>query len=426
MIQELNHIESVKGELDLPGDKSISHRAVMFSSMAKGESLIYNILNSADIHSSINSFRQLGADISFHNDFIRIIGRGYNGFKKPQNELDAGNSGTTARLISGILAAQNFPSIITGDDSLSKRPMKRIIDPLTEMGAKFETNSNFTLPLKIFPATNLHRVNYTLPIASAQVKSAVLLCGLHLDDETNVIEHIPSRNHTELMLGLPIINEGASKKIVSSKKYYPSPKEYFIPSDISSAAFFMVLALLVPEGNLKIKNVSLNETRTGIITVLKNMNGNINIDNVHIKGGESIGDITITSSKLKNIEIEQSLIPNIIDEIPVLAVAGLFAEGKFSIRNAAELRTKESDRINAICRNINLLGIATEEYEDGFSFEGEAKNNKVLFESYHDHRIAMAFSILSMLLFQGGKINNFGCVNISNPQFLVQLKKITG
>lgn len=425
MVQEFNHIEKICGELNLPGDKSISHRSIFFSSMAEGESVIYNLLDSDDIHSTINAFRQLGAEIKFEKDFVRIKGKGYKGFKKHQHEIDAGNSGTTARLISGLLAAQDFPSVIIGDSSLSKRPMKRVIDPLREMGGIIESDT-LTLPLRIFPSNNLKVIEYTLPVASAQVKSAILLCGLHLLQDTIVIENIPTRNHTELMLGLPIVVENNQKKIFSSKKYYPVAKEYFIPSDISSTSFFIVLALLVKNSNLIIRNVSLNESRTGIIQVLKKMGGNIETDNVHNKGGEVIGDIIVKSSKLKNIEIENSIIPNIIDEIAVLAVAGLFAEGRFTINNASELRTKESDRINAVCSNLRLAGVEVEEFNDGFSFDGGILHNNFTFESYDDHRIAMAFSVLSLLLNNGGKINNFGCVKISNPQFLSQLKDITG
>jgi len=425
VIQEFNHIEKIFGELYLPGDKSISHRSVFFSSMAEGESVIYNLLDSEDIHSTINAFRQLGAGIKIEKELVRIKGKGFKGFYKPQNQINAGNSGTTARLISGVLAAQDFPTVIAGDSSLSKRPMKRIIDPLREMGGIIESDT-LTLPLKISPSDHLKAIEYTLPVASAQVKSALLLCGLHLLQDTVVIENILSRNHTEVMLGLPVVFGNDQKKIFSSKKHYPVAKEYFIPSDISSAAFFIVLGLLVKNSELIIRNVSLNESRTGIITVLKKMGGNIETDNIHAKGGELIGDIIVKSSKLKNIEREKSVIPNIIDEIPILAVAGLFAEGRFTIRNASELRTKESDRINAVCSNLRLTGIEAEEFKDGFSFDGETSNKKFTFDSYDDHRIAMAFSVLSLLLNNGGKINNFGCVKISNPQFLSQLKDITG
>ncbi len=425
MVQEFNKIEKVYGELELPGDKSISHRAVMFASMAKGTSIIYNLSNGEDVTSTQNCFKELGTDIKVQKNFIEFTGKGFKGFGKPNRPLDAGNSGTTTRLISGILAAQDFESTIVGDESLSNRPMKRIISPLTLMGGKIVPSEKFTLPMTIYQAEKLTPINYELPVASAQVKSAILLCGLHLDEPTSVIEEIPSRDHTERMLGLKVEITNAGKISYSSKKYYPEAKEYFVPSDISTAAFFIVLALLSTNSLLRIKDVSLNETRIGIITILKKMGARIEIENERVLAGESLGTLIVESSSLKNIEIPEEIIPNIIDEIPILAVAGVFADGNFSIKNASELRGKETDRIKAICSNLKLLGLTVEEFNDGFSFEGNIKNNIPVFESFGDHRIAMAFGILSLILQGGGKINNFECVSISNPSFLNQLTKIT-
>ena len=417
--------QKINGELNLPGDKSISHRAVMFSSLAKGKSILKNLSNGEDVKSTQKCFKALGVEIFNEGDEVIVNGAGYKGFSKPAHPLDAGNSGTTTRLISGILAAQNFESEIIGDESLSKRPMKRIINPLTEMGGKIQSTEKFTLPLKIFPSNNLRSINYHLPVASAQVKSAILLAGLHLDENSTVFEKIPSRDHTERMLGLKTELKESGRMISVSKKDYPIAKEYFVPSDISTAAFFIVLTLISKNGELKIKNVSLNETRTGIITVLKSMGADIQTENFRIAAGEPLGDIIIRSGKLANIEIEKELIPNIIDEIPILSIAGIFAEGNFLIKNAEELRGKETDRINAMCHNLKLLGLDVEEYPDGFAFGGEIKNMNPVFESFHDHRIAMAFSILSLLLKNGGAVNNFGCVSISNPDFLLQLSRIT-
>lgn len=429
MIQEFKKINKVSGTLNLPGDKSISHRTVMFSSLAEGKSEIYNCLMSEDVISTINAFKAMGCKIEITDEKIVVDGKGIDGLQKPQQELYLGNSGTTTRLLAGILSAQKFPTIITGDDSLSKRPMKRIIDPLLLMGADI-TGDNDCLPLQINPVEKLKSIEYELPMASAQVKSCVLLAGLFSDEKTCVIENKVSRNHTETMLGLEVVEENGKQKIYSSKINYPKSGNVFVPSDISTAAFFMILTLLSKNSELRLPNVSLNETRIGIISVLKKMNGNIEFVNVKTLNGEKRGDIIVKSSNLINIEIPSEIIPNIIDEIPILAIAGLFAKGNFIIRNAKELRHKESDRISSVCNNLTLLGLDVVEYEDGLEIIKTKSDNKfskeiIIFESYDDHRIAMAFSVLSTLLDQGGSINNFECVNISNPNFLAQLSTIS-
>lgn len=424
MQQKFTKIEKVKGNLDLPGDKSISHRSVMFSSMAKGKSTIKNLLMSEDIFSSRKCFQQLGCKIEQKNDLITVIGKGFKGFARPDKPLDAGNSGTTARLICGILAAQDFETTLIGDASLSKRPMKRVIEPLTQMGGIFEVNPELTIPLIIKPSNRLKAINYELPVSSAQVKSAVLLAALHLDETSSVIEPVPTRNHTENLLNLKIVKDNTHNIIYASKENYPEPKEYLVPSDISTAAFFIILTLLTKDSELILKNVGLNKTRTGILEVLIQMNADIIIENEKNIAGENIGDLVIKSSDLKNIEIPFHIIPNIIDEIPILSVAGLFAEGAFRITNAKELRFKESDRIKALCHNYRLLGLTVDEYDDGFELSGEVKHHNILFESFDDHRIAMASAILSLLLDNGGIVNNFDCCAISNPDFLRQLDQI--
>jgi len=424
VIQKIEKINRIKGELNLPGDKSISHRAVMFSSMAEGESIVRNYLNSADVNSTINCFRELGCEISVENTNLRIKGKGFKGFIKPKNNIDAGNSGTTTRLISGILAAQDFETTIIGDESLSKRPMNRIVDPLTKMGAILKPSSAGTLPLNIHPSSNFQNIEFNMDVASAQVKSAVLLAALHLDDETIVIEHAKTRNHTETLLGLHVEEDEDHRKIFVSKSDYPQAKEYLVPSDISTASFFIILTLLTKQSELHLKNVLLNETRIGILKVLNQMNANIEIENETEINGEKSGDLIIKSSSLNNAKIEKDIIPNIIDEIPILSVAGLFAEGNFVVRNAKELRYKESDRISAMCENYQKLGLTCNEYDDGFEVFGKIKNNDVLIETFNDHRIAMAFSILGMLSNKQLRINNFECVSVSNPEFLNQLKTI--
>lgn len=426
MIQGLKKIERVNGTLNLPGDKSISHRAVMFASLAKGESVIRNCSNSEDVQSTMNIFSKLGIRIVKGDNRIKIYGNGFNGFRKPDSELYAGNSGTSARLLSGILCAQDFSSVITGDESLSNRPMLRVVEPLKLMGAVISASELGTLPLIISPSKNIHAIEYKMKVASAQVKSAIILAALHLDQETIIHESTITRDHSERMLGIKTERVDNTSKIFVSKNNYPVPFEMMIPSDISTASFFIVLALLVKNSRLIIKNVSLNPTRIGIINILTSMGGNIQIDNEGIENGELKGDLIIKSSELVNVEIPKEIIPNIIDEIPILSVAGLFAEGNFNINHAKELRLKESDRIKSLCNNYKLLGIDVIEEDDGFELRGSIQNeDEIIFESYGDHRIAMAFSVLSMLLKNGGAVNQFESVAVSNPDFLEQINMIS-
>ncbi|MEJ5350480.1 MAG: 3-phosphoshikimate 1-carboxyvinyltransferase [Melioribacteraceae bacterium] len=418
------YTENLSGELSLPGDKSISHRAVMFASMAEGESIIKNCSNAEDVKSTISCFRKLGVEFNEKENLLIVKGKGFKNFCEPEGELYAGNSGTTARLMSGILCAQNFKSIITGDESLSKRPMKRVVEPLNMMGADITASPEGTLPLVIKPSSSLHAINYKLKVASAQVKSALILAALHLEDESIIVESIPTRNHTEKLLGLKTEKTDEGTLIYVSKNNYPKNFEITVPSDISTAAFFIVLGLLSKNSNILIKNVSLNETRTGILEILKLMGGNITIENEITQNGEKRGNIRVKSSQLENIEIPAEIIPNIIDEIPILSVAGVFAEGKFKVTNAKELRVKESDRIKALCENYKRTGLKVEEFEDGFEIDGKILEDNFIFESYGDHRIAMAFAVMSMLIKKGGRINNFDCVSISNPDFLTQLQSL--
>jgi len=417
-------VNRVYGELNLPGDKSISHRAIIFSSMASGKSTVKNISQGEDVKSTLKIMRQLGANINSTDEKIIIEGCGFKRFINPNNDLDCGNSGTSARLIAGLLAVQYFNSNLLGDESLSKRPMKRVIEPLDRMGARFIHNANMTLPLKIFPSSEIHPINYEMPVASAQVKSSVLIAGLHCDEETNVVENEQTRNHTEKMLGLPVKIENGKIISSSSVKYYPIAKDYFVPGDISTSAFHIVLTLLTPNSELVIKNVSLNPTRTGFIEVLKQMGANIFFGDLKTSSNEEYGNVIVKTSQLRNIKIESDIIPNIIDEIPILTIAGIFADGDLVIENAKELRVKESDRIKSICYNLKLLGLDVDETEDGFIVSGSIKNSNPVFESNNDHRIAMAFAILSMLLDKGGEVNGFECVSISNPQFEEQINSI--
>lgn len=424
MIQKFEKINGLKGELYLAGDKSISHRAVMFASMAEGKSIIRNCSESEDVTSTMNCFCKIGCEFKRDGNTIEVIGKGERKLTAPQTKLDAGNSGTTTRLISGILSAQNFESEIIGDASLSKRPMQRIVEPLKLMGANLQANENGKLPLKIFPSKNIHSINYTFQVASAQVKSAMILLAIHLDEVSEFIEPVATRNHTELMLGLKTETTSDGTRIYASKKNYPKAFEITVPADISSASFFIVAALLVKNSEIFIKNVSLNPTRTGLITVLIEMGGQIEIIDKRKEAGEETGDLRIVSSALTNVVIEKNIIPNIIDEIPVLSVAGLFAEGNFRIANAKELRVKESDRIKSLCENYRKIGVEVIEFEDGFELRGNPSGNHEIFESYDDHRIAMAFGVLSSLLNSGGSVSGFECVGISNPKFYEQLTNL--
>lgn len=419
MDKQISHAKYLKGEISIPGDKSISHRAVMFSAIAEGESTIQGFLDAADPRSTIECFRNLGIHIQKNTkNEICIKGKGLYGLKKPSKTLDAGNSGTTIRLIAGILSGQTFSTTISGDEYLIKRPMKRIIDPLTLMGVKFESAQNGTAPLTIHPPKKLQAITYELPIASAQVKSAVLLAGLYADGITEVIENEPSRNHTENMLGLEssIRNGKTIISVDGGKKVFA--KEFFIPGDPSSAAFFVVAALLIPHSEVLIKNVSLNPSRTGFLNILIKMGGDIQIENKRENGGEPIGDLAVRSSQLKNIEIiSGDIIPNIIDEIPILAVAAAFSENQFEIRGAADLRNKETDRIHAVCSNLKKMGIDVEEFQDGFAFLPKKNLLSNRFESFGDHRIAMAFGIASLALQGESTVRGVECADISFPNF---------
>lgn len=425
MDKKFENVDKLKGTLFLPGDKSISHRSVMFASMAKGKSVIFNCSDGEDVKSTINCFKKLGCDINYSENKIIIEGRGFKGFENKKVTLDAGNSGTTARLLTGLLSVQSFETTIVGDLSLSKRPMTRVVDPLNKFGANISTTEG-KLPLTIFPSTSIKPFDYTLTVPSAQVKSALLLAGLHLDEKSIIKEPVITRDHTERMLGLKTELIDGIKNIYVSKSDYPESSEYIVPSDISTAAFFIVFGLLVPNSEIIIKNVVLNETRSGIIKVLKAMGGDIEIINTSNKNKEISGDILVKHSKLRNINIDKSLIPNIIDEIPILSLAGVFAAGDFIIKNAEELRVKETDRITALIENYKKVGIEVEEYKDGFILKGYPNGKSAYFDSFGDHRIAMTFGILSMLTKDGGVVKEFDCVNISNPNFIKQINTLIG
>ena len=411
----------LKGEITIPADKSISHRAVMFSSIAKGKCTIRNFSSGADCHSTLNIFKQLGVNIDFVDE--KTLSINSDGILKPSTTpLDAGNSGTTTRLISGILAGQNFDSTIIGDKSLSKRPMKRIIEPLTLMGANIESVDGHA-PLTIH-GSKLHGIVYNSKLSSAQVKSCILLAGLQAEGETTYTEPYVSRNHTELLLdylGAGVKTE-VNMGVNNSVTVYPSElnaRDINIVGDISSAAFFIVAGLIVPNSDFVIKNVGLNPTRAGIIDVVKRMNGMINVLNQHTESGEIVGDIRVQySEELKACVIQGEDIPRLIDELPVIAILASQAEGQTIVKNAEDLRNKESDRIKCLVTELKKIGINIEETADGFIIEGKTKiKGEAELESYHDHRLAMSFYIAGLIAEKEIAINGFEWTNISFPEF---------
>ena len=413
----------IKGRLRVPGDKSISHRAVMFGAISKGITNIKGFLTGADCISTISIFKKMGIDIEIQNTAVTVKGKGLYGLSNPGEILDCGNSGTTTRLVSGILSAQNFTSVLTGDKSIQKRPMNRITAPLTLMGADIKSNNGFA-PLTI-TGSSLHGIEYNSPVASAQVKSAILLAGLYADSPTTVIEPAKSRDHTELMLkkfGADLYTTKTSATINPCKELFATDID--VPSDISSAAFFMAAAVLVPGSELILENVGINPTRDGVIKVLKDMGANIEIINSNDEF-EPVADIKVSYSKLHATTIGGEIIPTLIDELPLLAAVASLAEGKTIIKDAAELKVKESNRIKVMCEELSKLGVYVVETEDGMEIEGTNKLlGNVTISTHDDHRIAMTFAILGLISDGEIKLDNKNCVEISYPEFFEDLRKV--
>ncbi len=403
----------LKGELTVPSDKSVSHRAVIFSSLAKGTSVIKNFSKGQDPLSSLEICKKLGILAEFKDNlYITSSGK----LNTSKTDLYCGNSGTTMRLMAGILAGQNFNSILTGDESLSKRPMKRIITPLYLMGAKINSN-NEKAPLKIV-GQSLHGINYSSPIASAQVKSSILLAGLFADNKTTVTEPYLSRNHTELMLSYMDADISINGLSVTVAKSELTPKVIEIPGDISSAAYFIAAALIVPDSEIILKNVGLNPTRTGLLDVLKKMGADIEILDKQTISNELTGDLRIKYSDLTGCIIEGDIIPRLIDEIPVLAVIATQAQGQTVIKDAQDLRNKESDRIKTIVTELKKLGANIEETPDGMIINGKINlQGGVEAETYHDHRLAMSLYVAGLVCKKEILIKDFDWVNISMPEF---------
>lgn len=405
----------LNGEITIPADKSISHRAIIFSALAKGKSIIKNFSDGQDPHSTLNIFKQLGVEIVEKGNTVTVNSTGE--LKQPNAPLDCGNSGTTMRLLSGVLAGQKFNSTLIGDASLSKRPMKRVITPLEQMGGEIKSK-DFKAPLEIF-GKNLNAISYNSPIASAQVKSCILLAGLNAEGITRVTEPYTSRNHTEIMLKAMGANLSVEGTTVSIEKSELRPIDIEIPGDISSAAYFICAGLIVPNAEIILKNVGLNPTRTGIIDVVKSMGGNIEILSERETCGEKVGDILVKySPELKSCKISGEIIPRLIDEIPVIAVLATQAEGQTVIANAQDLRNKESDRITAVVTELKKLGAKIEETPDGMIITGKTSlKGDCEVETYHDHRLAMSLYVAGLITNKEIKINSFEWVNISFPEF---------
>lgn len=413
----------LKGELTVPGDKSISHRAVMFGAIANGTTRITNFLQGADCLSTIACFQKLGISIENTPSEILVHGKGLHGLSAPSDYLDTGNSGTTTRLIAGILAGQEFTSFLTGDASIQTRPMKRIIQPLSLMGASVESlRGNDCVPLKI-QGHPLQSISYLSPVASAQVKSCILLAGLYGNDITSVTEPFLSRNHTELMLshfGAKISSQNTTVSIEPEPVLYGT--DISVPGDISSAAYFIAAALLVPGSELLIKHVGINPTRDGILRVCKAMGADIQLMNHSTAGGEPVADLLVRHSALHGTVIEGELIPALIDEIPVIAVLAAYAKGTTVIRNAEELKVKESNRLGILVEELTAMGGNVEETSDGMIIHGGAPLQGASIDSRLDHRIAMSFAIAGLAAEGTTQLLRADCVNISYPGFYKDLR----
>ena len=415
----------LRGELTVPGDKSISHRSVMFGSIAKGVTEITGFLQGADCLSTIGCFSAMGVEIRNSGKRVTVHGRGLRGLCQPGHMLDCGNSGTTTRLISGILSGQNFPVTLTGDASIRKRPMKRIMEPLQMMGAEITSiQGNGCAPLRI-EGRPLQGIHYQSPVASAQVKSAVLLAGLYAEGETKVTEPALSRNHTELMLryfGAEVDSQETTASIRPAEELYG--QKIHVPGDISSAAYFIAAGLLVPDAELLIRNVGINPTRDGILKVCQMMGADITLLNEDHSSAEPVADILVRSSGLKGCVIEGPLIPTLIDELPVIACLACFAQGETIIRDAAELKVKESNRIQVMAENLTAMGADVTETEDGMVIRGGRPLHGASIHCHMDHRIAMSFAIAALAAEGETVIQDSECVNISYPGFYEELGRV--
>ncbi len=415
----------LRGEITVPGDKSISHRAVMLGALANGTTHITGFLMGEDCLSTIDCFRKMGVEIEITDSEVIVEGVGLHGLCAPEETLYTGNSGTTTRLLCGILAGQPFTATLNGDASIQKRPMGRVIKPLREMGASIEGKNDNYCPLTLYPS-ELYGIEYRLPVASAQLKSAILLAGLYAEGQTTVIEPAPSRDHTERMfraLGVEVETHGSTITLEPPEDLYAV--DIRVPGDISSAAFFLVAGAIVEGSELTIRNVGVNPTRTGILDVLHEMGADISISNFH-DDAEPVCDLTVKHSMLRGVEIGGSIIPRLIDELPVIAVAAAYAEGETVIRDAQELKVKESNRIAAMVTELKKAGVDAEETADGMIIRGGKRPHGAAFETYKDHRIAMSLAVLALAARSACRIDEPEVVAISYPDFFHTLERLGG
>lgn len=422
---EITKINGISGEITVPGDKSISHRGVMFGAISSGTTELTGFLDGADCRSTISCFRKMGIEIKQENDHVIIYGKGLHGLSSPTDVLDVGNSGTTTRLMSGILAGSNFTSTVNGDASIQTRPMKRIITPLSMMGADIKSlRGNDCAPLQI-NGGHLHPIHYDSPVASAQVKSAVLLAGLYCDGATSVTEPVLSRNHTELMLsgfGAEVTSQGTTASVVGLPQL--QGQKIIVPGDISSAAYFIAAALIAPNAELTIRNVNCNPTRDGILKVAEAMGGNIKYENKRIVSGEDVCDLVVKSSSLQGTTVGGDIIPTLIDEIPMIAVMAAYANGTTIIKDAAELKVKESNRIDSVVMNLQTMGVDVTATDDGMVIHGGQPLHGAHIITKSDHRIAMAFAVAGLCADGTTNFDDPDCVVISYPDFYETIHNI--
>jgi 3-phosphoshikimate 1-carboxyvinyltransferase len=426
MIQTVQQAASLRGTVSLPADKSISHRSALLSALGTGTSRIFNYPNSADPQSTLDCLRTLGVTAERDEDgVLEVTGHGLRGLSPPTEPVDCGNSGTTMRLLAGILAGQRFGSVLTGDESLRQRPMERVADPLSAMGARVSLRDGHA-PIRIRAVQGgLDPIEYRLPVASAQVKSCVLLAGLYASGRTVVIEPTPSRDHTERMLDLEVHEVGGVRELVVEEGHTVPSATWTVPGDFSGAAFFLVAGSLVPDSELRLEDVGLNPSRTALLEVLEGMGADVTVENERVQGREPVADVTVRSARLSGVDVGGRLIPNLIDEIPVLAVAAACAEGRTEIRDAHELRVKETDRLHAMAENLNALGADVQEREDGLIIDGNGPNLlSTTVRSFGDHRIAMAMGVAGLVAHGATAVNGAECAKVSFPGFWDELNRV--
>lgn len=416
---------SVRGEISVPGDKSISHRSIMLGAIANGVTTVRGFLRGEDNLSTMHAFRAMGVAIADDGETIRITGRGLHGLKEPEDVLDCGNSGTTIRLITGLLSGQSFFSVVTGDQYLRKRPMKRVVEPLTRMGARIAGRGGGTLAPLAITGGGLKGIDYRSPVSSAQIKSSLMLAGLYADGETTVSEPSLSRDHSERMFalfGASLVRNADGVTVRGGVEL--AAQEVTVPGDISSAAFFIVAALITPGSELLIKNVGVNPSRTGVIDILQAMGGDIQLLNQRDVSGEPVADLLVRSSCLKGIAIAGGVVPRAIDEFPAICIAAARAEGITTIRDARELRVKETDRISAMAVNLRKLGVTVAECDDGMDITGSDLLSGGTVDSSGDHRIAMSMSVAALVASGAITVNDIACVATSFPTFFPLLEKV--